>query len=378
MGGFKLVEVRSVGGDLVVSFRGRGVSIASTVIGGGIASGVKYAIFHRVDSDFRGDPRSEAESALRSLGLSVSESLVFLTAVDVTKYHVVLESSISDITVCVIVTLGLTNAVTVPQSHSDVERVAHYNSTIPHTINILAVTNRALSSLALVDAVKTVSEAKAYAMYCLDYRVNGKLAIGTSTDAIAIVSLGRGKPLPYAGVLTKVGALLSMLTCKAIVKCAEEKWGLRRQRSIIDRLGEYGIKLSDIVDAALELFIPHSSSNSGRSVREVLEGEVRRVLDDVNVASLVIAALKLHEIASLNLLPGMEAKEYNGDPVRLVADEILGLALALYLNGWNAVFEYYRYDTRKPGIISKLPPFVDDIVSALIGGVTSRIYSKTG
>ena len=64
------------------------------------------------------------------------------------------------------------------------------------------------------------------------------------------------------------------------------------------------------------------------------------------------------------------------DPCNLVADEILGINIANYINGTNAIFEFYRYDREKPGILSKLKPFIDDIVGGLIAGIMSRIYDE--
>ncbi len=37
---------------------------------------------------------------------------------------------------------------------------------------------------------------------------------------------------------------------------------------------------------------------------------------------------------------------------------------------------FTRYDQKKPGILSKLGPFLDDAVAGLIAGCTSRLYSE--
>ena len=64
------------------------------------------------------------------------------------------------------------------------------------------------------------------------------------------------------------------------------------------------------------------------------------------------------------------------DPVHLLADELLGIALAQYIGGTKCLFEYIRYDKKKPGILSKLGPFMDDIVASLIGATMSTIYTE--
>ena len=62
------------------------------------------------------------------------------------------------------------------------------------------------------------------------------------------------------------------------------------------------------------------------------------------------------------------------DPASLVADEILGMSIANYIGGTNALFNFKRYDTEKPGILSKLDPMLDDIVGGLIAGIMTKIY----
>jgi alpha-ribazole phosphatase CobZ len=62
------------------------------------------------------------------------------------------------------------------------------------------------------------------------------------------------------------------------------------------------------------------------------------------------------------------------DPVCLVADELLGIDIAEYIAGSRGVFEFVRYDKAKPGVLGKLPPFLDDVVGGLIAGIMSKIY----
>jgi phosphatidylglycerophosphatase A len=44
--------------------------------------------------------------------------------------------------------------------------------------------------------------------------------------------------------------------------------------------------------------------------------------------------------------------------------------------GTKGLFEYVRYDKKKPGILGTLGPFLDDIVASLIGSIMSRIYTE--
>jgi phosphatidylglycerophosphatase A len=53
------------------------------------------------------------------------------------------------------------------------------------------------------------------------------------------------------------------------------------------------------------------------------------------------------------------------------------MAIAECIGGTYARFEFTRYDQKKPGILSKLGPFLDDAVAGLIAGCTSRLYSES-
>jgi len=52
------------------------------------------------------------------------------------------------------------------------------------------------------------------------------------------------------------------------------------------------------------------------------------------------------------------------------------MAIAEYIGGTKARFEFVRYDTKKPGILGRLGPFVDDVICGLIAGVSSQMYTE--
>ena len=60
----------------------------------------------------------------------------------------------------------------------------------------------------------------------------------------------------------------------------------------------------------------------------------------------------------------------------LVADEILGIAIANYIGGARGVFEFVRFDQAKPGILKKLGPIINDAVGGLVAGVSSNVYTR--
>ncbi len=111
-------------------------------------------------------------------------------------------------------------------------------------------------------------------------------------------------------------------------------------------------------------------------VRRRFESKLELLAKDVNVNALLTAAILLEEKGRYGQLYGLKEDLYQEDPVHLLADELLGIALAEYIGGSKCVFEYIRYDKKKPGILSKLGPFMDDIVGSLIGATMSTIYSE--
>ncbi|WP_018132203.1 adenosylcobinamide amidohydrolase [Effusibacillus pohliae] len=88
----------------------------------------------------------------------------------------------------------------------------------PGTINIIVLVEGQLSDAALVNAVMTVTEAKTAIFYERDIRcpASGRMATGTTTDAVVVAMTGRGEELPYAGPGTVVGALMARAVSRAL------------------------------------------------------------------------------------------------------------------------------------------------------------------
>ena len=109
------------------------------------------------------------------------------------------------------------------------------------TINILLVSEQALSGTAFVDLVKVVTEAKVSALRDYDLRWRDRPATGTSTDGVAIASLGRGKPLEFAGPITPFGSRVARNVRQMVLRGIGNFQGTGVDRSIALRLRERGI-----------------------------------------------------------------------------------------------------------------------------------------
>jgi alpha-ribazole phosphatase CobZ len=138
---------------------------------------------------------------------------------------------------------------------------------------------------------------------------------------------------------------------------------------IEQRLLNNGITIDDIVDAAMGLYVSHGLPEDQASVE--IKRKIIKYLSDPNVASLLVGAILLED----ELFNKRKNSEIAEDPVFLLSDEIIGMAIAECIGGTYARFEFTRYDQKKPGILSNLGPFLDDAIAGLIAGCTSRLYS---
>ena len=138
---------------------------------------------------------------------------------------------------------------------------------------------------------------------------------------------------------------------------------------IEQRLLNRGISPDDIVAAAMELYVSHGMPEDQAAAE--IKRKISKCFDDPNVSSLLLGAILLED----ELFCRRKNSEIADDPVFLLSDEIIGMAIAECIGGTYARFEFTRYDQKKPGILSKLGPFLDDAIAGLIAGCTSRLYS---
>jgi len=144
---------------------------------------------------------------------------------------------------------------------------------------------------------------------------------------------------------------------------------------LLDYLERKGITLKDLVNTALELFVPHPGLETEEKATEMFREEFLDALSDVNVSTLEVACFRAQEDAENGLIPGLSQERFMGRP-GLIADELLGLAIANYLGGVKGIFEFTRFDQAKPGILNKLGPITNDAIGGLVAGVSSNVYTR--
>jgi alpha-ribazole phosphatase CobZ len=141
-------------------------------------------------------------------------------------------------------------------------------------------------------------------------------------------------------------------------------------------LEQHDITMQDLIDAALEMYVPHPGIETPQKAAEVLEEEIIVALSDPNIATLITAAFHAQDDAEKGLIPGLTIEYFMGRP-GLVADELIGIAISTYIAGAKGMFEYVRFDQAKPGILKKLGPLTNDPIGALIAGASSNMYTRS-
>ncbi len=140
-------------------------------------------------------------------------------------------------------------------------------------------------------------------------------------------------------------------------------------------LEENGITLQDLIDTALEFYVPHPGVETKEKATEMLQEEFLDALTDVNIATLEVMCFRAQADAEAGLIPGLTRERFMGRP-GLVADELMGLAIANYIAGVKGIFEFTRFDQAKPGILKKLGAITNDGIGGLVAGVSSNMYTR--
>jgi adenosylcobinamide amidohydrolase len=195
------------------------LAICSGPFGGGI--GMRgWALNATVPMDYgRSDPDVHLAQIAADLGLR-GDGVGLMTGVDVRGHR-----RIHDNGVDAVVTVGLGAPAWAAAPDGDLRRQA------VGTINTLVRVPRRLSDGALVNAVATVAEAKAQALWEI-----GVDATGTATDATAVICSPDGPAEPFGGPRSTWGSRMARAVYVAVREGGRE-W-LTGGRSWSDRLDE--------------------------------------------------------------------------------------------------------------------------------------------
>jgi adenosylcobinamide hydrolase len=365
------VEIKDYKGKPVAIVRlpGRFRVLSSTIMGGGYTEADTLFIYEVPLGYDNGRPEEDLEKVCQEFDLGPG-CIGFMTAADVRRVLTITREEINGKRAITVATAGVTNAIwageRLPQEVIDL---------LPKhkagTINVISVLDAPLQDCGLAGAFITVTEAKGAALR--DTEIKGT---GTTSDAVAVACpMGDGDK--YAGPATDVGRAIARSVREA-VGASVLKWDNgkhQKARDFVYRLDELGIGQEEMWEAARELYPPEPTWDEGR-IKDMFMRHIGVLRKDINVNAMVNAAIQMEVMGNRNELFGLDCGRFNQDPVHLVADELLGMALAEYIAGTKGLFEYVRYDRSKPGIIGSLGPFMDDIIASLIGSIMSRIYTE--
>jgi len=313
----------------------------------GICGGLKstHTILNlQVPHDYEGDPELDLKAFAKQH--AISDFVGMMTAVDITTHSVKEEKGI----LCA-VTAGYSN-----------------------TVNIVILMESPLSIQGMVNALLVATEAKTVAFHDLDVRKSPvDFLSGTVTDSIIMGRIHPQGTIHYCGRATTLGGTLYSLVKEAVGEALYNQEQIEPHRNLTSRLKERGISLKDLVDAEMDIFIENDTI-SQQEFRTRFEEELQKIVTDINVSALILAALHLEEDGHHGLIPSLPRQDFITDPPHLVSDEIVGRALATYIGGTLATFEFSRIERLKPGIIGRLGPFLDDIFGGLLAGISSKLF----
>ena len=224
----------------------------------------------------------------------------------------------------------------------------------PGTINILVLTNMALSPRAMTRAIITATEAKTAALLDMDIRSSYTSrrfrATGTGTDNI-IVGRGTGRPIKNTGGHSKMGELIAAAVHQGVTDAVFRQNGIRADRNIFHRLQERDISVGGLL-RGIDCGCGRSLGAMGRAMEEVLMQD--------RYAGFMDLALSLSDDYGKGLIRDLSAFKMLCEDI---ADEIAGEKIAkrrVFVKGGD------------------MPVVVGQAFDAILNGLMARNAETTG
>ncbi len=363
-----MVKVRLEGNSLVVELEEEFNSLSTTVLGGGLRR-VNTVVFSQVPEDFSEDPLKYSLNLVRELSLNPEETLVFLTATDVARNHVIKESQ--DSKIFLIVTLGVDPVACVGGNS------LRLKNSRGGTVNMFLGVREKLTLRSLAEMLMLAAGVKALAFSDLYITCgNGLRAFASAVDATAVASYyGEGFREVYVGPVSELGSLITSLLYEALTEL------LMKELDVNSRFKSLtGLSVGEFRDLLFRIYsdLARVPGKGDDEVRELISELVERELRDPNVW-LLLASFKAPEVlASRGWVPGLSREEFLEDSRKIVADEVLGIALSEYVNGLRGLMSYYWVERVKGGIkeFGGRGAFEDDLLASFLGSVLSKLLDE--
>ena len=269
-----------------------------------------------------------------------------------------------EITLTVFTTAGTSIAVTAGESAASKEDSCRLEKC--GTINIILLVDGNLTESCMVDALKTVTEAKTVALRELDVRsqFSGDAASGTLTDSVAVACTKKGDAIKFAGTFTMLGELIGKCVRETVKTAIYKQEKLVPDRPLMERLAERRISLESIMSLLCEPHVIHESPKY-----QQLKKQVEQILSDGKIASLAMASLRFDEDLRKGLIP---ASQSNNSIDRIVFEEIIQTVLRDCLSEDKVISEF-DFRKRKPVNEDSLGPFTKCVFLAILNNAYSSI-----
>ncbi len=262
-------------------------------------------------------------------------------------------------TLTLFVTAGTTVAVTAG------EPAASKNPQKFGTINIILIVDGNMTDGCMVEAHKTIAEAKTVALRELDVRsqFSGDLASGTLTDTVAVACTKRGSLISFAGTFTLIGELIGQSVRQCVKEAIYKQEKVAANRPLIERLAERGLQTENLPSLLATTQIPIESSKYIR-----FKTEVEQSLADKKIASLILTSLRFDDDVSKGLIP--ESDE--GAVEQAVFEKIVLTAIRNYLSGKKCALnaEATKLKLRNE---TNLGPFTTCVLVTILENAYSKI-----
>ena len=213
---------------LMISFAEDHQALSTAIYGGGFRTvrqilNQKLTCFYGEESDFPGGSvKAYLKSCAESRGADIEKCAVLLTAAKVYLFsHKVFCSH--DLIVEIITTGGVEK--TACRASSDAlyrEQDGHFAPV--GTINMMVLIHGSLPDGIMARALITLTEGKTAALQDMGIADvnNGKVATGTGTDGITLVTEIHGRRYTDAGPFSELGAFLAKAAYESVTECLEK------------------------------------------------------------------------------------------------------------------------------------------------------------
>ena len=296
--GVESIQAEVKGNILVIRSNEPLTVLSSAVLNGGLvkAHGIINVQVPEGTGEDKNDEHWNAEAFLekqvQDLGLLKGEVVGLMTAAKMENAATAIKK-LHKTSLALFVTAGTTVAVTAGEP-------AASNSQPLGTINIILLVDGNMTDGCMVEAHKTITEAKTVALRELDLRsqFSGDLASGTLTDTIAVACTKKGELISFAGTFTLIGELIAQCVRECVKEAIYKQQGFSADRPLTARLAERGLQTENLPALLKDDPLPVGSLTRHRLLKEV-----EQYLADEKIASLVLAALRFDEDLSKGLLP---------------------------------------------------------------------------